>query len=209
MGSSEEVRHCIRALVGIIRSASQGSSPVDEAQLAHLRKVVRLLSLNDEQIAAMKPEDREQVCAIRRNAIQKMLLANSVHKGDQYAASGLSPPSIIVQQPSSPMSQPASFTSRSASLPMPQLVPSNTPFPMAPPPIPARSLPSSYGFGATDQSSSSMPPPPIPRRPSNIGTSPSQRSDALLHGQKAFVLLATAEDGDIPSSFNLPHPSTF
>ena len=56
--SQDEVRQCVRSLVGIIRSASQQSSPVDDAQLAHIRKVVKLLSLSDEQIAAMEPSCR-------------------------------------------------------------------------------------------------------------------------------------------------------
>ena len=46
--SQDEVRQCVRSLVGIIRSASQQSSPVDDAQLAHIRKVVKLLSLCSE-----------------------------------------------------------------------------------------------------------------------------------------------------------------
>ncbi|KAL1504128.1 hypothetical protein AB1Y20_010538 [Prymnesium parvum] len=166
MGSSEEVRHCIRALVGVIRSASQGSSPVDDAQLAHLRKVVRLLSLSDEQIAAMRPEDREQVNTIRRNAVNKMLLANNVRKGEPVASMGSSPHTIMVAQAStSPASQTSSFQGDSSSPicmppPPPRPPSASTPFPMAPPPIPngfreARSAPSSIGSSSASASSSS------------------------------------------------------
>ena len=66
--SQDEVRQCVRSLVGIIRSASQQSSPVDDAQLAHIRKVVKLLSLSDEQIAAMEPSERQTVTSIRESA---------------------------------------------------------------------------------------------------------------------------------------------
>ena len=40
----DEARACVRALVGVIRSASSGSSPVDDGQVAHLKKVVKVLS---------------------------------------------------------------------------------------------------------------------------------------------------------------------
>ena len=73
MGSAEEVRECIRKLVGVIRSASSGSSsPVDDAQLTHIKKVVRLLSLSTDQIAAMTPNEQEQIHLIRNSAVQKM-----------------------------------------------------------------------------------------------------------------------------------------
>ena len=49
--------------------ASQQSSPVDDAQLAHIRKVVKLLSLSDEQIAAMEPSERQTVTSIRESAV--------------------------------------------------------------------------------------------------------------------------------------------
>ena len=104
-GSCDETRLCIRALVTVIRQAQGGSSPVDSGQLAHMRKVVRLLSLSEEQIAEMPADEREAVTSIRyartvhrhvsyftrgvfllfslasyrRGAIQKMKLATSVH----------------------------------------------------------------------------------------------------------------------------------
>merc|ERR1712228_279224 len=80
--SGEEGRQCIRALVTVIRQAQQGSSPVDDGQLAHMRKVVRLLSLSEEQIADMQPSDRETVTRIRQSAISKMKLAKAVGSCD-------------------------------------------------------------------------------------------------------------------------------
>ena len=55
MSSSEheDVKRTIRALVGVIQSASQGGSPVDHNQVDHVRKVVRLLSLSHEQVSHM------------------------------------------------------------------------------------------------------------------------------------------------------------
>ena len=50
MTDPEDVKKTIRALVGVIQSASQGGSPVDHQQLDHIRKVVRLLSLSHEQV---------------------------------------------------------------------------------------------------------------------------------------------------------------
>jgi hypothetical protein len=64
-GSCDETRQCIRALVTVIRQAQGGSSPVDNGQLAHMRKVVRLLSLSDHQLAEMPPDEREAVNSIR------------------------------------------------------------------------------------------------------------------------------------------------
>jgi hypothetical protein len=78
--SQDEVRQCVRSLVGIIRSASQQSSPVDDAQLAHIRKVVKLLSLSDEQIAAMEPSERQTVTSIRESAVSKWRMANAVRE---------------------------------------------------------------------------------------------------------------------------------
>ena len=64
-GSCDETRQCIRALVTVIRQAQGGSSPVDNGQLAHMRKVVRLLSLSDQQLDEMPPDEREAVISIR------------------------------------------------------------------------------------------------------------------------------------------------
>ena len=63
--SCDETRQCIRALVTVIRQAQGGSSPVDNGQLAHMRKVVRLLSLSEQQLAEMPPDEREAVVKIR------------------------------------------------------------------------------------------------------------------------------------------------
>ena len=76
--SQDEVRQCVRSLVSIIRSASQQSSPVDDAQLSHIRKVVKLLSLSDEQVAALDPSERETVMSIRESAVSKWRMANAV-----------------------------------------------------------------------------------------------------------------------------------
>uniref|UniRef100_A0A7S0Q2E1 Uncharacterized protein n=1 Tax=Coccolithus braarudii TaxID=221442 RepID=A0A7S0Q2E1_9EUKA len=78
MHSDEDARECIRMLVHVIRQANTGSSPVDHGQLAHMRKVVRLLSLSDEQLAAMQPSERQSVGHIRNAAVQKMKLARTV-----------------------------------------------------------------------------------------------------------------------------------
>ena len=79
--SPEDVRMCIRALVGVIQHASSGNSPVDEGQVKHVRKVVRLLSLSQEQLGAFSDEERQQVLAIRHNAVHKMRMAHSLHGG--------------------------------------------------------------------------------------------------------------------------------
>jgi len=50
MPSVEDVRRTVRALVGVIQQAALGSSPVAESQVAHVRKVVRLLSLSHDQV---------------------------------------------------------------------------------------------------------------------------------------------------------------
>ena len=60
-GDDGELRDCIRRLVTVIRSASSGDSPMDTQQLAHLKKVVRLLSMSDEQLDAMGDGERVQV----------------------------------------------------------------------------------------------------------------------------------------------------
>mmetsp|Transcript_73798 Transcript_73798/g.123286 ORF Transcript_73798/g.123286 Transcript_73798/m.123286 type:complete len:158 (+) Transcript_73798:101-574(+) len=78
----EETRQCIRALVTVIRQAQHGSCPVDDGQLAHMRKIVRLLSLSDEQLANMQPSERETVTRIRQSAISKMKLAKAVGSCD-------------------------------------------------------------------------------------------------------------------------------
>ena len=71
----DELRACIRALVGVIQSASARlttGSPVDDGQLAQVRKVVRLLSLSQDQIDAMPSAERSVVLSIRNSAVQKM-----------------------------------------------------------------------------------------------------------------------------------------
>ena len=57
----DEVRECIGRLVAVIRRSSTGDSPVDGEQLEYLQKVVRVLSLSEEQVSSMRLEERAQV----------------------------------------------------------------------------------------------------------------------------------------------------
>ena len=93
--AQDEIRQCIRALVNVIRQAQTGSSPVDSGQMQHMRKVVRLLSLSDEQINAMTPSEREAVLTIRNSAIQKMKLATAVHGACDDGSGGMPPPPMV------------------------------------------------------------------------------------------------------------------
>ena len=62
MGADDgEVRECIRRLVAVIRRSSTGGSPVDGEQLEHIQKVIRVLSLSEEQVSSMRIEERAQV----------------------------------------------------------------------------------------------------------------------------------------------------
>ena len=60
------MQECIRRLVSVIRRSSTGGSPVDSEQLEHIQKVVRVLSLSEEQVSSMRFEDRAQVLKIRK-----------------------------------------------------------------------------------------------------------------------------------------------
>ena len=59
--SLSQVQECIRRLVSVIRRSSTGGSPVDSEQLEHIQKVVRVLSLSEEQVSSMRFEERAQV----------------------------------------------------------------------------------------------------------------------------------------------------
>ena len=59
--ATDEVRECIRRLVAVIRRSSTGGSPVDGEQLEHIQKVIRVLSLSEEQVSSMRIEERAQV----------------------------------------------------------------------------------------------------------------------------------------------------
>ena len=59
--ATDEVRECIRRLVAVIRRSSTGGSPVDGEQLEHIQKVIRVLSLSEEQVSSMRFEERAQV----------------------------------------------------------------------------------------------------------------------------------------------------
>ena len=62
MGAAhDEVRECIRRLVAVIRRSSTGGSPVDGDQVEHIQKVIRVLSLSEEQVSSMRFEERAQV----------------------------------------------------------------------------------------------------------------------------------------------------
>ena len=69
MGAAyDEVRECIGRLVAVIRRSSTGCSPVDCDQVEHIQKVIRVLSLSEEQVSSMRFEERAQVLEIRSNA---------------------------------------------------------------------------------------------------------------------------------------------
>ena len=76
--AAQETRECIRQLVSVIRRSSTGGSPVDADQVEHIQKVIRVLSLSEEQVSSMRLEERAQVLKIRSNALGKMRLANIV-----------------------------------------------------------------------------------------------------------------------------------
>ena len=117
--ADDEVRECIRRLVAVIRRSSTGGSPVDHDQVEHIKKVIRVLSLSEEQVSSMRFEERAKVLNIRANALQKMRLANSVrssaHCSDGTGSSaGSSPPtcgSPIGLSPPGPSSYGSSFQS--------------------------------------------------------------------------------------------------
>lgn len=75
--ADEETRQCIRALVACIRAA-KGHGPAHEEQLTQMRKVVRLLSLTEEELAGMPTEQRESVLAIRQSTLDKMRRAKQL-----------------------------------------------------------------------------------------------------------------------------------
>ena len=67
-------------------------------QVAHVRKIVRLLSLSDDQIAAMPEPERQQVSTIRSNAVYKMRLAHALHGGPSPHISGSACVNAIASQ---------------------------------------------------------------------------------------------------------------
>jgi hypothetical protein len=77
--ADDEVRECIRRLVAVIRRSSTGGSPAENgAHVEHIKKVIRVLSLSEEQVSSMREEEQAQVRRIRSNALQKFRLANTV-----------------------------------------------------------------------------------------------------------------------------------
>ena len=85
--SLSQVQECIRRLVSVIRRSSTGGSPVDSEQLEHIQKVVRVLSLSEEQVSSMRFEDRAQVLKIRKKQrpVEDRLISAS-HKHEPQAA---------------------------------------------------------------------------------------------------------------------------
>jgi len=105
MGTAhDEVRECIRRPVAVIRRSSTGGSPVDGDQVEHIQKVIRVLSLSEEQVSSMRFEERAQVLKIRSNALQKMRLANNVRLSANSSDGGSSTCSSPTLGPSSPLS---------------------------------------------------------------------------------------------------------
>ena len=89
MGAAhDEVRECIRRLVAVIRRSSTGGSPVDGDQVEHIQKVIRVLSLSEEQVSSMRFEDRAQVLKIRKKQrpVEDRLISAS-HKHEPQATS--------------------------------------------------------------------------------------------------------------------------
>jgi hypothetical protein len=68
----DEVRECIRRLVAVIRRSATGDSPVDGDQVEHIQKVIKVLSLSEEQVSSMRFEERAQVLKIRSSALEKI-----------------------------------------------------------------------------------------------------------------------------------------
>ena len=78
------------------------------SQITHVRKIIRVLSLSHEQLDEMSEAEREQVLAIRNNAVRKMRLAHTLHGGPAPHIGG-SP-----RSPSSVGSLPASGSLKAA-----------------------------------------------------------------------------------------------
>ncbi len=183
--SAEEVRHTIRGLVSIIQSASRGDSPVDDAQLSYIRKVVRLLSLSEEQVQAMSPAEQEQVTSIRASAIQKMKLAQGLRTnglppappqpGSYGSLGGVSP---FGASPS-PLGA-ASPSALQHGFATPQTIPGArveaqhgfSPVPSAAHPI---GINGSVGAASRAGGSRAMGPPPVPAFPSGRTKPPAQQ----------------------------------
>lgn len=84
----EELRQCVRALVACCRAA-KGKGPAHDDQMAQMRKVIRLLSLSETELAAMPADERDAVLMIRASTLEKMRRAKRVSSGDPRAALGM------------------------------------------------------------------------------------------------------------------------
>ena len=155
----DETRDCIRRLVAVIRRSSSGDSPVDVDQVEHIQKVIRVLSLSEEQVSSMRCEDRAQVVKIRSNALQKMRMANNVRlsaSSDGTSSGASSPLSVSPPGPSSSYGSPFSYRSPNFSSSAPTAIPMQVPMTMATGSEAAQPI-SQKAASAVD--SVSMPPP--------------------------------------------------
>lgn len=95
----DDVRDTVRALVTCLHAAASNPnnahSPVDAPQLAHLRKVIKLLSFTETQIDDMPPDERQSVRSIRANAVHKMRMARAA----QLRRFSASPPPMQASDP--------------------------------------------------------------------------------------------------------------
>ena len=82
----EDIRLTIRALVQCIQQSNKPSSPVEANQLAHIRKVIRFLSLTQQQIDELPTHEKESVLQIRASAVQKMRDAKSLQEKQQQVS---------------------------------------------------------------------------------------------------------------------------
>jgi hypothetical protein len=73
--SGAEIRECIRQLVSVVRRKSTGNLQVDAHRLASLKTLVKLLSMDNDELLALPDDQRAQVMGIRNGALQKMRMA--------------------------------------------------------------------------------------------------------------------------------------
>lgn len=190
-----ELRSCIRALVTVIRQANVGESPVQTAQLAHIRKVVRLLSLSEAQLAEMDADERAKVLTIRDNAIQKMKLANSLHS----SSSGSAMPNTPIFSPASVSTPPAAGgTSPEFGRPIGPLR-----VPMAPPPTTQRGFASAPGHVHQQVGFSPQAPMAVPGAPAQ------QQHASFLSGAQSvggFAVPGASGTSASGAGFVMPAP---
>lgn len=179
--TADDVLQCIRALVGVIQQAGKGVSPVDEGQLAHVKKLVKVLSLSQEQIQALPEADRSQLMNIRHAAITKMKTAKSLQNSQEHqlAMSFHSPPTVESNAFSAPQSRSMGSISSNlvSSLDAHHAVQTTRVMGFMPPPAIVRSLPSTShaalgGFITPPTQRQQMPPPSRTPTPSQMTITP-------------------------------------